>query len=410
MSSEICFDNLFSNSASAMKKSVIRELLKLTTKPEIISFAGGLPAPETFPVSDLDGIISDLLKERGTQILQYGPTEGDSDLKDILVERYNKNFGSNVNLTKDNCLIVSASQQSLDALGKIFLNPGDKILVESPTYVGGLGAFKSYEPEIIGVTLQNDGIDIKELEEKLDRIYNKENSSIKFLYTIPDFQNPAGVTMSLEKRKKVLELSEKYNFLILEDSPYRELRYTGNHVKSLYELNKGERVISLYTFSKIFCPGFRLGWIFAPEKIINKLIIAKQSMDLATSPFNQAITYEFIKKGLLDSRINKNIEIYSEKCSFMLECIEKYFPKADDLNWTTPEGGLFLWVNLPEYINTDKMFEEAINNNVAYVIGSAFYGDNPKHHSMRLNFSYPSKEEIEEGVKRLADVINKNLK
>ncbi|MCX8058787.1 MAG: PLP-dependent aminotransferase family protein [Spirochaetes bacterium] len=402
------YDEFFSSVSKIMKKSVIRELLKLTEKPEIISFAGGLPAPETFPVNDLIPIINKLIEREGAKILQYGATEGYGELRKLLTERISKQM--KMPLTVNNLLVVSASQQALDIVGKIFIDPGDKIITERPSYLGGLSAFNSYKANIIGVTLEDDGICIKELEETLDTLYNKRAERIKFFYTIPDFQNPAGVTTSLEKRKKIVELANKYDFLIIEDLPYRELRYEGVTLPTLYELDGGKRVISLYTFSKIFCPGLRLGWIVAPEEVINKVIIAKQAMDLCTPPFNQAIAAAYIKEGLLEERIRKNIEIYSKKRKFMLEILDKYLGGIEEVKWTKPEGGLFLWMTLPDYIDCDELFYKAIENNVAYVIGSAFYPEYPEKNHFRMNFSYPSFDQIEEGVKRLSKVIKDSIK
>lgn len=409
MSETTIYDEFLSSTIRRMKKSVIRELLKLVAKPEIISFAGGLPAPDTFPVKEIEEITRKILQEDGKRLLQYGPTEGDEELKKLLIERFMKQTGMK-NLNNDNILIVSASQQALDIVSKVFLDPGDNILVERPSYIGGLSAFNSYKANMIGVSLEDDGLNIEELEETLKDIYEKRGQTIKFMYVIPDFQNPAGVTTSKEKREKILELAEKYDFLIIEDSPYRELRYSGEEQPSMFAMDGGKRVVALFTFSKIFCPGLRLGWIIAPKELIQKFIVAKQAMDLCTPPFNQAIAREYVKSGKIDKRIKENIALYTKKRDAMLAAMEKYFPKIENLHWTKPEGGLFLWVTLPEYMDSDKMFFKAVENNVAYVVGSAFYGESPAKNCFRMNFSYPSFEEIEEGVKRLAKVIENEIK
>lgn len=409
MKEKSIYDEFLSSTARRMKRSVIRELLKLTSKPEIISFAGGLPAADTFPVDEINKIISDLLKKEGKKILQYGSTDGDEELRQLLIDRFMKQTGME-GLTIGNILIVTASQQALDIVSKVFLDPGDNIIVERPSYIGGLSAFNSYKANMIGVTLEDDGMNIKELEETLKDIYDKRGQTIKFLYVIPDFQNPAGVTTSKEKREKILELAEKYDFLIIEDSPYRELRYAGEEQPQIFAMDGGKRVVSLFTFSKIFCPGLRLGWIIAPKELIQKFIVAKQSMDLCTPPFTQAIAREYVKSGKIEKRIEENIKLYAKKREAMLNAMEEYFPKVEELNWTKPEGGLFLWVTLPKYVNSDDMFFKAIDNNVAYVVGSAFYGENPEKNCFRMNFSYPTFEEIESGVKRLGEVIKNEIK
>lgn len=401
------FESHISIASSSMKRSVIRELLKLVEKPEIISFAGGLPAPNTFPVEELKEIVTTSLSKYGKVMLQYGSTEGDIRLKKLLLKRFMEKTTVK-GLDENNILIVSASQQALDMVGKLFIDRDDYIIVENPSYLGGLSAFRAYGAKMIGVDLEDDGINISQFEEKLNKIYSS-GKKIKFFYTIPDFQNPAGVCTSLEKRKKIIDLANKYDFMIIEDAPYKELRYEKKDLPYLYELDPSGRVIGLFTFSKIYCPGLRLGWIIAHPKVIDKLVIIKQAVDLCTAPFNQIITAEYMERGLLEGRIEKNIELYSKRKNLMLDAFEKYFPKNKGIKWTRPEGGLFLWVTLPENINTEELFYDVIKNNVAYVIGSAFYGDEPKFNSFRMNFSYPTEEKIEEGVKRLGEVLTKKL-
>ncbi len=401
------FESHISTATRSMKRSVIRELLKLVEKPEIISFAGGLPAPNTFPVDELKEIVSSSLSKYGNIMLQYGATEGDARLKRLLLKRFMEKTTVK-GLDEKNILIVSASQQALDMVGKLFIDRDDLIVVENPSYLGGLSAFRAYGAKMIGVDLEDDGINIEQFEEKINKIY-KSGKKIKFFYTIPDFQNPAGVCTSLEKRKKIIEIANKYDFMIIEDAPYKELRYEKQDLPYLYELDYSGRVIGLFTFSKIYCPGLRLGWIIAHSTVIDKLVIIKQAVDLCTAPFNQIITAEYMERGLLEDRISKNIQLYSKRRDLMLDAFDKYFPKNKGIKWTKPEGGLFLWVTLPEYANADELFYEVIKNNVAYVIGSAFYGDKPKYNSFRMNFSYPTEDKIEEGVKRLAEVLDKKL-
>ncbi|MBN1150734.1 PLP-dependent aminotransferase family protein [candidate division WOR-3 bacterium] len=398
------YDLLYSENAKAFKKSAIRELLKLTAKPNIISFAGGLPHHDTFPIPHIKEIVTGILEKEGKKILQYSTTEGDQGLKEELCKWLAKD---GVQTTPDKMLIVSASQQALDLIARIFLNPGDTCIVGLPTYLGFIQSAAAVRGTMIGIPLDDDGMKTDFVEETIKKLIN-EGKKPKFIYVIPDFQNPAGVTMSLERRKKLLEIAEEFEMIIIEDSPYRKLRYSGKALPSIFELDNGRGyVVTLYTFSKIFLPGFRLGWIIGPKHVIEKMVLAKQGMDLCTSLFTQAISREYIRADLLDERIEKNIVLYSKKRKKMLEALEKYMPKMEGLKWTKPEGGLFLWLSLPQNINTDRMFYKAVEENVAYVIGSAFYCDGGGQNTMRLNFSYPSEEEIDIGIQRLAKVIEK---
>lgn len=401
----------FSQNANNMRKSVIRELLKLTQQPNIISFAGGLPAPETFPTEDLAEAAQKVFKKSAESALQYGATEGDNQLKAELI-KYENSRG--VHAGKENLLITSASQQALDMLPKIFLDPGDFVLAERPTYLGAIQAIQSYQGKIIGIpsSNDNDGFDMIELKKRYERA-KARGERVKYIYIIPDFQNPSGICWSLEKRKAILDFSYREKLFIVEDAPYREIRFMGKEVPSIYELDqRGKNVgniIYLKTFSKILAPGMRVGWILAREDIIQKLVTAKQALDLCTSPLTQMVIAEYLATGKLDSLIERTKGIYREKRNYMLAMLDKYMPKRFDLTWTKPEGGLFLWITLPHYIDTDTMFYKAVEKDVAYVIGSAFYYDDPEHSSMRINFSYSSFEQIEEGVKRLAAVINDEI-
>ncbi len=397
---------LFSINVAGQKKSVIRELLKLTQKPEIISFAGGLPSPQTFPVEEISELVKDVVLLDGEWALQYGPTEGDPRLKEAILDIMHKD---GVHVGPDNILITSASQQALDIIGRVFINRNNPVIMGRPSYVGAIGAFRAYGASFVGVELDNEGMRMDLLETKLYQMRLHDDLP-KFIYVVPDFQNPAGVTMSLSRRKDLLQLAQKYECLVIEDTPYRQLRYVGESVPSLYALDNGKGyVVSLHTFSKILFPGIRLGWIVAPLEIIDKLVITKQSMDLCTSSFNQAIVYEFCQRELLDKHIQKNINIYKRKREVMLHALDTYMPQHPEICWTKPEGGLFLWLSLPSYFNVETMFYEALEENVAYVIGTSFYADGGGKTSMRLNFSYPSEEEIDEGIQRLARVVKRNL-
>ncbi|RLC44236.1 MAG: aminotransferase [Candidatus Coatesbacteria bacterium] len=397
------YEMFYSNPTTKAKRSEIRELLKLTRKPEIISFAGGLPSPLSFPVKDIKEICQYVLEKDADVVLQYGPTEGDMSLKEELAKWMEKD---NIRVSPEQILITNGSQQGLDLVGKIFLNQGDIIIVEMPTYIGGLQAFNSYMVRMEGVLQDNNGMNMDLLERKLGELKGRGEKP-KFIYVVPDFQNPSGVTMPEDRRRKLLELASEYDTMIIEDSPYRELRYTGNQPPPIYSLDTEGRVVSMATFSKIFCPGFRLAWIYGPAPLIDKMVMAKQGIDLCSPSFNQAVAAEFMRRGLLSKHIEKIKEMYKEKRQLMLDSLEKYMP--DSVSWTKPEGGLFLWVKLPEDMNTVELLKKAIENNVAYVIGSAFHYDGSGKNTMRLNFSFPSKEQIVEGIKRLSEVIKKEM-
>jgi 2-aminoadipate transaminase len=395
-------NEIYSTNARAMKKSVIRELLKLTRRPEIISFAGGLPDPNAFPTDQVSEIVADVLRRDGANALQYSPTEGDPNLKDELIAHHEREDG--LQLKPENILVTVASQQGLDLTAKIFVNIGDPVIVGLPTYVGGLGAFRSYGAKMIGIPLDDEGMRMDRLEKKLEELKCKKQKP-KFIYVVPDFQNPTGITMSETRRMKLIDLAHAYDVLIVEDSPYKELRYEGESQKSLFALDGTGQVVGLHTFSKILFPGMRLGWAIGDEAVIQKMVIAKQSVDLCTPAFTQAIVAEFASRGLLNKVIDQVKVIYREKRELMLSSLEEYMPDLPGLSWTRPQGGLFLWLRLPKNIDTERLFYEAVENDVAFVVGTAFYCDGGGKNAMRLNFSYPTKEHIVEGVKRLAHVI-----
>ncbi len=398
---------LYSKNANNMKASVIRELLKLTNQPGIISFAGGLPAPRTFPVEGLRAAADRVFAKRAAAALQYGTTEGDGELKDELIEFEGR---QGLRSGRDDILVVSASQQALDIACKVFLDPGDSVIAGRPTYLGEIQAIQSYRAEVIGVPFDpaNDGFDMAELEARYAKAL-AEGRRIKYLYVIPDFQNPTGICWSLAKRREFLEFSYRRGLLIVEDAPYREIRFLGEGLPSIYQLDQdGEarrNVIGFKTFSKILAPGTRLGWIVAAPEIIAKFVVAKQAMDLCSNVFCQAWVAEYLKTGAIYAHIEETRKLYREKRDRMVAALEREMPRRPDLKWTEPEGGLFLWVSLPAGIDTEKMFLRAIEKKVAYVVGSAFYFDEPERNAMRLNFSYPSLEEIDEGVRRLAEAI-----
>ncbi len=399
------FDEEFSEIAKRLKASEIRELLKLTQQPEIISFAGGLPNPKSFPVEKVKMITDKLLENDGAKVLQYGSTEGVNSFRDALAERM-KNKYDVKNVKRENILITAGSQQGLYLLAKIFIDPCDTVIIEAPTYIGILTAFQSYNPSYVAIEMDDEGMKTEILENELKRLKN-EGKKPKLIYTIPTFQNPAGVTMNLDRRKHLLELAEEYNILVVEDDPYGELRYSGEKLPVLKSLDKNHNVIYLGTFSKILAPGMRLAHFIAHEDIVQKAVLAKQGMDLCTNTLAQYIARDYIKNGYLDEQIPNIIKLYKEKRDLMLDLMEDYFP--DKVKWTKPDGGMFLWVTLPEHVDTEKMFKRAIENKVAYVIGCAFYPDRSHKNTMRLNFTYSTNEQIKEGMKRLAKVIKEGI-
>ena len=397
-------DHFLSQPAKSMKRSAIREILKLLQKPGMISFAGGLPAPETFPVDDLKEIALEVLENEAAFALQYGTTEGDPLLRQMLVERHNR---QGLHIGIENVVITTGSQQALDLIARIFIDPGDHVLCGLPSYLGGINAFTSYGARMKGIPLDDHGMKTDDLEKAV--ITLKElGRKIKFIYIIPDFQNPAGTTIPESRRVKIIEIAEKYDLLIVEDSPYREIRFEGQSQQLMYGLDNTGRVITLSTFSKIFAPGFRVGWVIGQPVILDKIVLAKQTADLCTSAFVQRILARYLEKGLLEQNLPKTIALYRERRDIMLHCFSKYMPV--EVTWTKPEGGLFLFVTMPSVLNATSILKKAIDNNVAFVDGSTFFCNDQGHNTMRINFSYPVKEEIEAGVERLAKVIKNELK
>ena len=397
-------ERLYSDRAGKMRKSVIRELLKVAQDPEIISFAGGLPNPNSFPIEDLNTIIQSVMKNYGKNALQYGTTQGLVDLRKSLAERAYKEGLKDV--SADNVIITNGSQQALDMVGKLFLNPGDTALVGLPSYLGGINAFKSYESNLTGIPLDEDGMRVDVLEDTIKELL-KEDIIPKFIYVIPTFQNPAGVVMPEKRRKKLVDIAHDYDLVIVEDDPYGKLSYDIDHIRPIKAFDDDGRVIYMSTFSKILAPGFRLAWTIASEELTRKMIICKQALDLCTNTFTQYIANEFMRKGSLDLHILKINEMYKPKRDKMINAIEQYFP--DGYTCNKPKGGMFAWITLPEGIDTETMFLDAIKHKVAYVHGKAFHVDGGGERSMRLNFSYSSNDQITEGIKRLSNVIEERL-
>ncbi|MFC2026328.1 PLP-dependent aminotransferase family protein, partial [Chloroflexota bacterium] len=396
------WDNRYAQRTQRMGSSAIRELLKFTEQEDIISFAGGMPSPEVFPIEKFREACDRVLSEYGSKALQYGPTEGFHPLRELVV-RHTSRYGLNV--TADNVLITSGSQQALDLLGKILINPGDHILVETPTYLGAIQAWSAYGAEYVTVPMDDSGMVTDALEEGL-------RSGPKFIYLLPNFQNPSGVTLSMERRLRVLELADRYGVPIVEDDPYGQLRYEGDHLPSVVVLDGKNRsddeksysgnVIYTSTFSKILAPGLRLAWVIAPPEVIRKLVQAKQGADLHTSSFNQVVAYEVAKEGFIDNHIKTIRDVYGKRRDLMLAAMDGYFPPG--VEWTHPEGGLFVWCTLPESIDAADVLKSAVEQRVAFVPGAPFYPSGGGHNTLRINFSKATPKEISEGINRLGNV------
>lgn len=389
----------FAARTKEMKSSAIREILKITERPDIISFAGGLPAPELFPVEEIKKACEKVLDESGSKALQYSLTMGYSPLRKVIAERTSKRDG--IKVTEENVLITGGSQQGLDMMGKLFLDSTSTVLIEKPSYLGAIQAFNTYRPTYITVGMDSEGMLLDEVEEDIKK------HKPRFIYAVPNFQNPSGITMSLKRRKQLIDLGKEYYTPVIDDNPYGELRYYGKNLPSLKSLG-GDGVIELGTCSKIISPGLRIGWIVGPVEVMNMLERLKQAIDLHTNTFAQYVIYEYIKTGQLDQHIEKIRTAYGEKRKVMLDALDEYFPK--EIKWTKPEGGLFLWVELPKGCSATEILPKAVEQKVAYVPGKSFYVDESADNTMRLNFSNPTSEQIVEGIKRLAKVFKENMK
>ena len=392
----------YANRTKRMGSSVIRELLKLTEQPDIISFGGGLPAPEVFPIKEFQAACNYVLENQGVQALQYSTTEGYRPLREMIAERIARYA---VAVTPENILITSGSQQALDFIGRVFINQGDYIVVESPTYLGALQAWNAYGAQYISVPSDENGMVTDELEKAL-------RVGPKFIYVLPNFQNPSGTTLSLERRQRLVELADRYGVPIVEDDPYGQLRFEGEHLPSVVSLDSEYRgddgcytgnVIYLSTFSKLLAPGIRLAWVIAPEQVIRKLVQTKQAADLNTAAFNQMTAYEVSKSGFLDEHVKVIRAVYKERRDVMIEMMEEMFPP--EVRWTRPQGGMFLWGILPEELDAADVLKVAIQRKVAFVPGESFHPNGGGKNTMRLNFSYCNPEAIREGITRMGTVL-----
>jgi len=399
----------YANRTQRMGSSIIRELLKWTEQADILSFAGGLPAPEVFPVEKFKEACNTVLDEFGAQALQYSTTEGYRPLREMIA-RHATRFG--IDIAPDNILITSGSQQALDFIGRVFINQGDHIVCESPTYLGALQAWNAYGAQYISVPSDENGMIVDELEKAL-------RVGPKFIYVLPNFQNPAGSTLNLERRKRLVELADRYGVPIIEDDPYGQLRYEGEHLPAVVTLDSQFRgddgtytgnVIYLSTFSKILAPGIRLAWVVAPQQVIRKLVMAKQAADLHTATFNQMVAFEVGKHGFLDEHVKFIRATYKERRDIMLETMDEVFPS--EVRWTHPQGGMFLWGILPKGMDAAEVLKVAIEKKVAFVPGGSFHPNGGGENTMRLNFSFSSPEIIREGITRLGlllrELVNKN--
>jgi len=382
-----------------IKASEIRELLKLTQKPGIISFGGGFPAPELFPVAQMLEITKEVLEKNGTKALQYGPTEGYQPLREAIARRMDR---VHVKVSPEEILVINGSQQGLDFAGKIFINTGDKIIVEKPTYLGAINAFRAYEPQFIDIEMDQDGMIMDDLEEAL-----KANIDVKFIYAIPDFQNPSGKTWSVDRRKRLVELANQYDVVIIEDNPYGELRFEGEINPAIKHFDTEGRVIFLGTFSKIFCPGMRLGWVAASKELLNKFILVKQGADLQSSTIAQMEVATFLNDYDIEDHIEKIKSTYRFRRDVMLQTMKEEFPEG--VTYTYPDGGLFTWVVLPEYMNARELALKALEQNVAFVPGGSFFANGGHENTLRLNYSAMDEENIIIGIKRLATVIKEAM-
>jgi 2-aminoadipate transaminase len=401
----------YAQRTKGLKSSTIRELLKITQKPEIISFAGGLPAPDVFPIERFELACQKVLEQQGRTALQYSATEGYEPLREMIA-RHTERYG--IKAKPENVLITSGSQQALDLIGKLLINPGDRVLVEAPTYLGALQAFDVYGAEYVSVPSDENGLRTDLLEKPL-------RSGPKFMYVLPNFQNPGGTTLSEGRRHELVLLADRYGVPVVEDDPYGQLRYEGEHLPPLVVLDRENlkrdngyslgNVLYLSTFSKTLAPGLRLGWIVAPADVVMKLVQLKQGADLHTSTFTQMVAYEVARDGFVDEHVKRIRQVYRERRDVMLQALKEHFPP--EVSWTHPQGGLFLWATLPEGMDCQKLFQAALKENVAFVPGDCFYASNGHaeegRRHLRLNFSYGQPEQIREGIRRLSLAVKSQM-
>jgi len=392
------YSSKFSQDVGSFFRSPVREIFKKVDLNTIYSFAGGYPSAETFPLEEIERTISEVIDKYGSKAFQYGATQGVTELREAVASRYG--------VPVERVQITSSSQQGIDVCTRIMIDPGDVILTSNPSYLGAIQSFCSYRADIRGIAHQNELASFREAYETEISKVKAEGKSIKFLYMIPDFQNPSGESLTLEERRMLVELACRHDFLIVEDSPYRELRYEGEHIPTLYSLAP-DHVIHLGSFSKIFAPGFRLGWAIAHPDILDKIYVCKQSLDLCPPILDQYVAAEFLNSGRLDANLARSIELYKGKRDLLLSLLEENMP--ENVSWTHPEGGLFLFLTMPEGFDAVKFYDKALAAGVAYVAGEFFHPDRSGKNTMRLNFSFMSPERMKEGLVLLASLLKEEL-
>jgi 2-aminoadipate transaminase len=397
------YAGLFAERTTVMRSSAMRDLMAVTARPEVISLAGGLPDTSTFPPESLAAQMSRIAAHSAAAALQYGPTEGFDETKDCIVEVM---AAEGMLPDPDDIVITTGGQQAIDLVTKTLVDPGDVVICEAPTYPGAVPVFCSYQADVRQIEMDGDGMRIDLLEELLDEL-KAEGRRPKFIYTVPSFQNPGGVTLSLERRARLVELARLHEILVVEDSPYGLLRYSGEALPPLYQLDGGDFVIYLGTFSKILSPGIRLGWVVAPPPVLEKVVLGKGATDLCTSTLTQFFVRQYFSEGGWKSYVEDLVDLYRGRRDTMLEALAEHFPA--EATWTEPEGGLFIWATLPEYIDTGDLLAKALRNDVAFVPGQAAYVDERGKNSMRLNFSGVNDAEIREGIKRIGRVIGEQV-
>ena len=392
------YNEKFSEDVGSFFRSPVREIFKKVDLNAIYSFAGGYPSADTFPLESIRQTITEVIEKYGAKAFQYGATQGVPELREAVAKRYD--------VPVERVQITSSSQQGIDVCTRVLVNPGDVILTSSPSYLGALQSFRSYRADIRGVAHKEDLTEFKASYEAVISQVLGEGKKIKFLYMIPDFQNPSGESLTLEERQMLVELAEKHDFLIVEDSPYRELRYEGEHIPTMYSLSP-DRVIHLGSFSKIFAPGFRLGWAIAHPEILDKIYVCKQSLDLCPPIMDQYVAAEFLASGRLDENLVKSVALYKGKRDLLLSLLQEHMPRG--VKWTHPEGGLFLFLTMPEGFEAVKFYDRALDAGVAYVAGEFFHPDGSGKNTMRLNFSFMTEDKIRAGIRLLADLLKTEL-
>ena len=392
------YNEIFSDDVGAFFRSPVREIFKKVDLNSIYSFAGGYPSAETFPLEDIRKTMSEVIDKYAGKAFQYGATQGVPELREAVAKRYG--------VTVERVQITSSSQQGIDVCTRVLVNPGDVILTSNPSYLGAIQSFCSYRADIRGIAHDDDLDAFRQTYESEIEKVRSEGKKVKFLYMIPDFQNPSGESLTLQEREMLVSLAQKHDFLIVEDSPYRELRYEGEHIPTMYSLAP-DHVIHLGSFSKIFAPGFRLGWAIANPEILDKIYVCKQSLDLCPPIFDQYVAAEFLSSGRLDANLQKSIDLYKGKRDLLLSLLEKHMPEG--VRWTHPEGGLFIFLTMPEGFEAVKFYDKALGSGVAYVAGEFFHPDRSGKNTMRLNFSFMSPDRIAEGIKLLADLLETDI-